>query len=381
MRSSQRYTRGTSVTKTLAFIAERNQVMQVESKALDEFTGSRRHSSKTQIRGCKKGCMKGKGGPENPLCTYRGVRQRTWGKWVAEIREPNKGARLWLGTYATADEAALAYDEAARILYGSCAPLNLPDIERPCTSSTAARVMRNRLRRALNRKAVEAPAPSSILADKVEYSDLESKDSNFSVKIIDRASYEIKVKEDNLPKTSKGSEKTDDCASTDSTEYEIKVKEANLALPKTSGGLSETQQDLKSSNSSLCTRMNQECAEELMLSTRKLHEKLEACGSSNPLSSGSDSLHMLQGDFWQNLSSYLSLDIDQGVHYHLGLTNYPDSAGIMELDDIELLQEREISWPVISCSPSTYQDLPPLESISLQPEEAAKLVMLWESDY
>ncbi|XP_028765186.1 dehydration-responsive element-binding protein 2D-like [Neltuma alba] len=76
----------------------------------------------------RKGCMRGKGGPENASCTYKGVRQRTWGKWVAEIREPNRGARLWLGTFETSHEAALAYDAAARKLYGSEAKLNLPDL-------------------------------------------------------------------------------------------------------------------------------------------------------------------------------------------------------------------------------------------------------------
>lgn len=76
----------------------------------------------------RKGCMRGKGGPENAACTYKGVRQRTWGKWVAEIRGPNRGARLWLGTFDTSHEAALAYDAVARKLYGSDAKLNLPEL-------------------------------------------------------------------------------------------------------------------------------------------------------------------------------------------------------------------------------------------------------------
>ncbi|CAM6048027.1 unnamed protein product [Sphagnum compactum] len=137
--------------------------------------GAGRCSARSRVAGTRPR----RGGPENGLHTFRGVRQRQWGRWVAEIREPRLRTRMWLGTFATAIEAARAYDEAALAYHGPGAHLNLQRSAAIHHQKKASRIMfANKLRHRLG----QARFTQTIEEVITKHFEIVSTSSSYSVK-------------------------------------------------------------------------------------------------------------------------------------------------------------------------------------------------------
>ncbi|KAH7290390.1 hypothetical protein KP509_30G046500 [Ceratopteris richardii] len=100
------------------------------------------------------------------LPRFSGVRRRSWGSWVAEIRVPNSPDRLWLGSYPSIDEAARAYDVANLCFRGpSAGPLNLPDLLVPAEVSSSLSLPAIRELAAQEAARICSPGRTSVAAN------------------------------------------------------------------------------------------------------------------------------------------------------------------------------------------------------------------------
>ncbi|EXB76738.1 Ethylene-responsive transcription factor [Morus notabilis] len=100
---------------------------------------------------------------------YKGVRMRKWGRWVAEVRQPNSRKRIWLGSYNTPQEAALAYDAAVFCLRGPSVLLNFP--ETPPEIPSAGDLSPSQIQEAACRHSHSFPATAEVSPVEAEISE------------------------------------------------------------------------------------------------------------------------------------------------------------------------------------------------------------------